>query len=183
MTFRTSLARSLTFVAAAFSLTAAAQTKDETLTLKNPGFEAAELKRSGWNLRQHAGDPAYDFDLDKTVAFEGKQSLRITRTKEQVYGAAYQLVSDLPRGKYRLSAMMRCKDTERRGWRLLAIATPPSGFTEVYEAPRCVGTKDWHPVSVEFSSDAEPFRVVIDIALSSAGIGWADRVELVRVQP
>jgi hypothetical protein len=152
------------------------------VALINPGFEApAERRPKGWILTQHAGAKAYKMEHDSDIRSEGKQSFRVTRFTEQVFGSVAQFVN-LPKGHkikaLELSAMLRSDGTEEGGWKLVANVNGSLGILEQYNSEPLVGTQDWRRVTVKVPITPDTTDVKVGAVLYGAGTGWVDDVSL-----
>jgi hypothetical protein len=157
-----------------------------SIALVNPGFEApAERRPKGWILTQHAGAKAYKMEHDSDIRTEGKQSFRVTRFTEQVFGSVAQFVN-LPKGHkikaLELSAMLRSDGTEEGGWKLVANVNGAIGILEQYNSEPLVGTQDWRRVTVKVPITPDTTDVKVGAVLYGAGTGWVDDVSLKVVE-
>lgn len=162
----------------------------QSIKLANPGFEQAAKTADeipGWRPHQHAGEPSYEFAIDKKVAAKGKASFRLTRLLEQDYGALDQI---LPAGpligkEIEFSANVKTKDVGRRGFVLCINFTDSADsiLQQFRSAPRMTGTTDkWTPVSLAVKVPAGVQKIEIGFLLIDSGTAWADDAAL-RIVP
>jgi hypothetical protein len=146
------------------------------------GFELDNLATS-WQFTQHAGVLAYKFEHDDQNKSEGKQSLRVTRTAEQVFGSIHQSTKKLASGRYRLVADARTEAVTGRGWSLKVTVRHRDGRFDLIESARLKKDTAWQKLSVEFTVDANTEIVSLGATLVGGGRAWLDGVRLEREQP
>lgn len=149
------------------------------VALNDAGFEA-ESNAGAWRLTQHTGVRAYRFERVKDDKTEGKQSMRVTRTAEQVYGSILQAVAGVEPGEYRLSADLKVKGVDGKGWSLKASVFEQGGAFEVYDSEVLNGDKDWQRVTVSFKVPQTQAGLSIGATLRGGGVAWIDNVRLER---
>lgn len=166
---------------------ATAQPKSAQIVLENPSFEtpAADHGIPGWNLSQHAGDPAYDMTVDTSVVAVGKQSFCITQTAPEAYGMIEQHVAAPPEliGKtMRLTAKLKTSDVGAEGWSLLLLLADGSDYVLTgYASHPVVGSTDWQIVEVIGKVPPNTTRFTVGARLADSGNGgsaWLDDVQL-----
>ena len=120
----------------------------------NGGFEKEKLLGGGfdWKIQQV---PGAEISFDRTVAFEGKQSLKISFSgKENVdFSHVFQYVPLKPNHKYLLKAEVKTKSlTTKSGIKLEVIGIGPA----LYEASEpLTGDSDWREVTVPFRTPSQ----------------------------
>jgi hypothetical protein len=168
----------VSFVAFASSLEA----KDAvTIEVKDAGFEAPSSSKSVWRHSQHAGVKAYEVTRDADVFTEGKQSLRITRIADQVYGAVKQLIVDPQPGKYRYGAKLRSKDVDGRGWMTYIRVYRTNGEWDAYFSEPLLATTEWRDAEIKFVVPRDATSIELGLSLRGGGTGWADAIRLERL--
>lgn len=162
-----------------------AQTVSETsvnfpLPMENPGFETGISNGllPGWRMSQHAGVVAYAMTTDTGNAMEGKQSFRMERLREQVYGLIEQQAA-VPAGldgkPITYSAMLKTDSVGNDGWCL--VVTFHGGTGEIIDQKRSlpmIGTHDWSRVVVDAILPAGTRTVAVGALLLDKGTGWID---------
>lgn len=157
---------------------------EPTNLLINPDFEELTKKKTalGWQTGQHAGEKAYNYDLDSEVVFEGKYSFRIEQYKDQVYGIVSQptLLPDRKNKKFTFTAMLKTKDVKvGDGWRLVVNCKAEDSYIlKQYQSEPLNGTTEWQKVTLEGEIPEETTKLDSGIMLQSLGTGWADNVDL-----
>jgi hypothetical protein len=156
-----------------------AQAQPSSITFEDVGFEALLGAANPWRPFQHAGVKAYEFARDKEVKTEGAQSLRITQREPQVYGAVRQSIARPAAGRYELSAKMRSRGTDGRGWRMEVAIIMPNGETPTEETKALLGDVDWTRRELRFTVPPNALFVEIIIGLhGNTGTGWIDELQL-----
>jgi hypothetical protein len=170
------------------ALAGAAQAKD--LKLQNPGFEEAAKGGNvitGWRASQHAGPPSYEFTSDKTVAAKGAQSLRITRTREQVYASVEQALPAAPLvgATLEFRFQVRSKDVGPLGFMpIISLTNSSDALIEQVRGEPVTGTVDkWKSVSVSVKVPDYVHEVVIGMLLLDGGTVWIDEATLRVTEP
>jgi hypothetical protein len=149
----------------------------ETIPLQEAGFEAP-LRGGPWRATQHAGIRAYRFEPDSEHKTEGKQSLRIERHAEQVFGSVAQTIRGIAPGKYRLSADMRSKEVTGEGWYLRVVVTRGTQGFQTPEVEKMKGNTDWKRKNIEFDVPEDTTALTVGVTLEGGGTGWIDNVKL-----
>lgn len=156
----------------------------EKSILINPGFEQAldpTDRNKGWQLSQHAGVPSYEMEIDKKIFSQGKQSFRITRILEQVYGQISQVLR-IPTavGKtLNFSAMLRGKDVGKEGWMLVVNFLDKEGYLVSQSRSNAIkGTTQWQRINIVEQIPARTFKISVGAMLLDAGTGWIDDATL-----
>jgi hypothetical protein len=152
----------------------------QIVDVQDAGFEAPASKHGAWRLIQHAGVRAYEMTRDTEVFSEGKQSLKIRRTTEQVFGAAKQLISAPKPGKYRYAAKLKTKGVDDRGWAIHVRVYRSTGDWESFFSETLKGDVDWKDVDVRFLAPKDVTAIEIGVSLRGGGTGWIDAVRLER---
>ena len=115
----------------------------------NGGFEKDKVLGGGFDWKIESV-PGAEVSFDPTVAFEGKQSLKISfNGKENVdFRHVFQYVSLKANHKYLLKAEVKTKAlTTKSGIKLEVVGIGP-GFHETSES--LTGDSDWREVTVPF---------------------------------
>ncbi|MCB1878124.1 MAG: hypothetical protein KDH88_19285 [Chromatiales bacterium] len=154
----------------------------ELVALQNPGFEDFPTRPVGWRTTQHAGEIAYEFEIDSEDAASGEQSFRMTCTVQQVYGLIDQKVAigpaEQPR-KMHLSAKMKSKDIGPRGWMLVVnFLGPRNAIISQVRSQHVSGTNDWKTVVLDKPIPDRTEALSVGVMLLDFGIGWVDDVQL-----
>lgn len=152
------------------------------VALTNADFEAAPGANGeipGWESSQHAGPPSYKIDLDHTTHASGGASLRIERTREQVYGMIAQQV---PIAAYvgrtlELSAKMKTAEVGPAGWEL-SLTFSGGASNPRHLAKPLTGTQDFQKVTIRAQVPSGAQSVEIASVLNDRGIAWIDDVQL-----
>jgi hypothetical protein len=157
-----------------------------TIEVKDAGFEAPSSSKSVssksvWRHSQHAGVKAYEVTRDADVFTEGKQSLRITRIADQVYGAVKQLIVDPQPGKYRYGAKLRSKDVDGRGWMTYIRVYRATGEWDAYFSEPLLATVGWRDTEIKFVVPGDATSIELGLSLRGGGTGWADAIRLERL--
>ena len=158
----------------------------ETLVV-NGGFEKEKLLGGGfdWKIQQV---PGAEISFDRTVAFEGKQSLKISFSgKENVdFSHVFQYVPLKPNHKYLLKAEVKTKSlTTKSGIKLEVIGIGPA----LYEASEpLTGDSDWREVTVPFRTPSQSRGGMIRFRRERtdkydrfiSGTVWIDNVRIIE---
>jgi hypothetical protein len=152
------------------------------LPLVNPGFEVSAIEPIGWTPSQHIGETAYEIAIDSKQPAEGKQSFRIARLSDQVYGMISQrilLPKDSIGGTLSFSAMLRTKAVGPGGSLLLANLLDRSGnmLAQIRSIPLS-GDNSWRRISVTMSVPANAYAIEPAFILLDGGTAWIDDVRL-----
>ena len=149
------------------------------IPLANADFEqtAGDGSIPGWDISQHAGEKAYDVRIEAEGAFAGHASLRMTRTREQVYGSVTQRVPALPlAGKtVEFSAMLKTQDVGTRGWKLLINGDAPRALAY---SEGLTGTAGWQRQAVRMTVSPNVRNLTVGVTLLDGGTGWMDDTQL-----
>jgi hypothetical protein len=161
----------------------AAQAKD--IKLQNPSFEEPATVHdvvSGWRALQHSGEDAYEFTTVGDIFAKGKRSFRLTRIKEQHYGALDQSLPAAPMAgrKIEYRFQVRARDVGPGGFCPYVNLTSSTGdVLEQIRGDLIVGTVDkWKTVSLTLTVPTDVQNVVIGMLLLDEGTVWADDVSL-----
>ncbi|MBS0591749.1 MAG: hypothetical protein JSR65_14090 [Proteobacteria bacterium] len=153
-----------------------------TIVLTNADFEApagANSEIPGWQSSQHAGPLSYKFEIDHTTHAAGAASLRIERTREQVYG---MIAQEVPIAAYagrtiELSAQMKTADVGPAGWELML--TFSGGVANARrQAKPLSGTQDFQKIAIRTQVPAGAQNLEIAALLNDRGTAWIDDVQL-----
>ena len=153
---------------------------NEPLLLRDGGFESEGSLGSSWHTFQHAGDKAYEFVLDRDEKKEGRQSLRVTRIRPQVFSGVRQVIERPVKGTYRLSAWLRSRGTETGGWFLTTHIVTGAGASLDFATAALAGDVDWVERSVQFDVPDGAKVIEVIVSLVGGGSGWIDNVSLRR---
>jgi len=147
-----------------------------------PRYLNLDFESPGYPRDWYTGGEGYSVELDSTVAFSGRQSLRIGYVRPGTIGiASQQLPVSLAAGRrLRVSASVRTESVAT-GWagiwcrvdgidRLLAYATTRGhGST---------GTTAWARQDLEVAVDSTATAVTFGPILAGDGVAWFDRFEI-----
>ena len=172
-----------------FALAGCAQRSSEpyvdlpgSIALRNPDFEAkpgADGATDGWSTSQHAGPVSYKFGIDHGTSATGAASLRIERTREQVYGMIAQNVpiSAHAGRTIEFSAQMKTADVGPEGWQLMLTFT--GGVPNPrHTAPALSGTQDFRKVTIRAQVPTGAQEAEVAAILHDRGTAWLDDVHL-----
>lgn len=168
-------------------LLSTAQAGAAEIPLKNADFEQAMTGKRlpGWVRLQHAGAGAYEVTSDTKIFSKGKQSIRMRRTQEQVYGSILQRVQgDSLAGKeIELVASLKTADVGKKGWVMLLNFRSHGDVIDQVQATPVIGNTKWKEVKI--SKVAPPNTEIIEVGfmLLDGGTGWADNVRLRSIEP
>jgi hypothetical protein len=151
------------------------------IDIKDAGFEAPMTSKGAWRFSQHAGVSAYEVTRDKDVFTEGKQSLKIKRTVDQVYGAISQLVVSPPSGIYRYRAKLRSKDVDGRGWMTYVRVYRNNGEWDAHFGEPLLQDIDWRDSEIKFVVPVDVSSIEIGVTLRGGGTGWVDAIRLEKI--
>jgi len=152
----------------------------------NGGFEQSPLN-AGFDWR--AGPGAYmAVDFAAPGAYQGARCLRVDFKvgRNDEYEPAYQIVPVHSNHTYSLKAYVRSQDiTSTSGPCLRVTDTQQQGFEDAI-GETTVGTTDWHPVSLSFSTGPETQSVRLSLwrprgrifPMDISGSFWLDAVTL-----
>lgn len=155
------------------------------IPLQNPSFEEPATVHdvvSGWRALQHSGEDSYEFTTVGDIFAKGKRSFRLTRIKEQFYGALDQSLPAAPLAgrtiEYRVQ--VRTEDVGPGGFCPYINLTSSSGdILEQVQGELTTGTVDkWKTVKVTLTVPHDVHNVVLGLLLRDAGTVWADDVSL-----
>lgn len=175
MLYRTALLLSLAATAAV--------AKD--IPLQNPSFEEPATVHdviSGWRASQHAGENSYEFTTVGDIFAKGKRSFRLTRIKEQHYGALDQslLAAPLAGRTIEYRVQVRAEDVGPGGFGPYINLTSGSGdVLEQIKGEFVTGTVDkWKTIKIRLTVPHDVYNVVIGLLLLDGGTVWVDDVSL-----
>jgi len=158
------------------------------IALVNPGFEVPMQGEDipGWTQLQHAGIAAYEMSIDRKIFHGGKQSFRMKRIAEQMYGLLEQTVPAVGVGgkDIELSAMLRSEGVGKQGWRLSVNFMSGSGniLTQA-NSTIVIGTKKtWQKVVLLAKAPAGTTSISVGLLLQDKGTIWADDIRLRTVE-
>ena len=152
----------------------------------NSGFEGPLLKMGfGWRVRS---EPYTRVDLDDSGPYAGNRSARVifTVSRNDNNEPLFQIVPVAPDRSYRLQAFVRSEDISSNSGPRLRVTDPKCSRCLDVSTEGTVGTTNWHPVSVTFSTGPATRLVQISIwrphCLSFpsdiTGSFWVDAVDL-----
>lgn len=167
------------------SLAAAGTAAAKDIPLRNPGFEEPATVNdlvSGWRASQHSGDDSYEFTTVGDIFAKGKRSFRLTRIKEQHYGALDQLLPAAPLAGHTIEyrVQVRAEDVGPGGFGPYINLTSSSGdVLEQIKGEFVTGTVDkWKTIKIRLVVPHDVHNVVIGLLLLDGGTVWADDVSL-----
>lgn len=167
------------------ALAAAGTASAKDFPLKNPSFEEPATVHdvvSGWRAVQHSGEDAYEFTTVGDIQAKGKRSFRLTRIKEQFYGALDQSLPAAPMAgrtiEYRFQ--LRTEDVGPEGFFPYVNLTSSTGdVLEQIIGDKVEGTVNkWTTVKMTITVPHDVQNVVIGMMLKDKGTIWADDVSL-----
>jgi hypothetical protein len=153
----------------------------------NGDFEQLPLNAGlDWRWSDQMADLAVDFAA--YGAYHGAHCLRVDFTvpRNQDYEPVYQFVPVLPNRTYELQAYVRSKDiVSSTGPALRAADTRQPGFEDAVTEPT-LGTTDWRPVRLIFTTGPETRAVRLSVwrprgrvfPMEITGSFWVDAVSL-----
>ena len=166
----------------ATGLVCAGQVGATEIPLKNADFEQAIKgpRIPGWSRTQHAGVGAYEVSSDTASFSQGKQSLRMRRTTEQVYGLIMQRVeSDSLAGKQvELVASLKTAKVGKKGWVMLLNFKNHNNVIDQVRAAPLVGNTKWKDVTIRKLAPPNTTAIEVGFMLLDGGTGWIDNVRL-----
>ncbi|HSX59386.1 MAG TPA: hypothetical protein VLF18_04205 [Tahibacter sp.] len=170
-------------------LAAAGTASAKDIRLKNPGFEEPATVHdvvSGWRALQHSGEDAYEFTTVGDIQVKGKRSFRLTRIKEQHYGALDQAVPAAPIAGRRVEFRFQLR-TENVGpdgfYPYINLTSSTGDVLDQVLGEKIEGTVDkWKTVKVAVTVPHDVHNVVIGLLLKDAGTIWADDVSLRTIE-
>ena len=157
----------------------------------NGDFEQAPLNAGfDWRTPQL---PYVVTDLQAPAANRGAKSARVDFTVQhnEEYEILYQFVPVAPGCEYRLRAFVRSEGiTSDSGPRLRVVDAASPARLDV-ATPPVIGTTDWHPIELVFStgSDTRMVRLAVWRARSRtfpteiSGSFWIDAVSMIALEP
>lgn len=150
--------------------------------LRNGDFEDSDTRPEQWLTTQHAGALAYEFVIDATDSANARNSLRVTRTQQQIYGLVSQGV-DLPKAvgprRLRFSAWMKTREVGDKGWMLMInFNRSRAVIIEQVRSRPLSGTNDWQLVQIEQDLPEKTTSVTAGAMLLAEGSGWVDAMDL-----
>ena len=159
--------------------------------INNPSFETEITNASedffGWHTQKVKN---VDVTLDGGQRAEGRRSLRLgfNGYAEPTLSIATQYVAVESGARYRLTFAVKTSELNSAGTPLLEVAdartTKTLGASQSFQT----GTRDWRPVSVEFTAPAETDAVLIRTTRAFCGANcpivgavWYDDFKLERL--
>ncbi|MBL8297285.1 MAG: hypothetical protein JNN30_02955 [Rhodanobacteraceae bacterium] len=168
-----------------FALAAAGAASAKDIPLNNPSFEDAatvDAVVSGWRALQHSGEDAYEFTTVGDIYAKGKRSFRLTRIKEQYYGALDQSLPAAPLAgsKIEYRFLVRTENVGAEGFYPYINLTSSTGdVLEQIRGEQITGTiNKWKTVKISVTVPHDVHNVVVGMLLMDAGTVWADDVSL-----
>ena len=167
----------IVLVAAAFLMMGAAPPAKPLLQVQNGSMEqvAANAKLPTGYVQW--GDPGL-IQVDPTVAFEGKQSVKVVLSGESATVAMYQPVTHtVPEGMYcRFRVRVRTHDLD--GQACLWVHRYPAPLTDVDHYSRKIsGTQDWTTLEVTVPAKKDNQFQVFMLTTGTWGRVWWDNLE------
>jgi hypothetical protein len=152
------------------------------IPLKNAGFEQAMVGKRipGWSRTQHAGVRAYDVISDSDDFADGKHSIRMQRTAQQVWGMIMQRVEskDLAGKPIEISARLKTEDVGKLGWVMVMTFRNHQNILDQIRAEPLTGNTKWTEVVLKGIAPANTNAIDIGFMLLDEGTGWIDDVRL-----
>ena len=152
----------------------------------NGGFEQSPLN-AGFDWR--TGSTTYlALDFAAPGAYEGARCLRVDFKvgRNDEYEPVYQIVPIQPNHIYSLNADVRSRDITSTSGPSLRVTDPQQRGFEDAISETTVGTTDWHPVNLSFSTGPETQSVQLSLwrprgrvfPMNISGSFWLDAVTL-----
>lgn len=167
------------------ALAAAGAASAKDIPLKNPGFEEPATVHdvvSGWRAVQHSGEDAYEFTTVGDIKVKGKRSFRLTRLKEQFYGALDQSLPAAPVAGRTIEFrfQVRAEGVGPEGFFPYVNLTSSTGdVLEQVLGEKVEGSFDkWKIAKVALTVPHDVQNIVVGMMLKDAGTIWADDVTL-----
>lgn len=152
------------------------------IPLKNPGFEQpmAGILIPGWSRTQHAGVRAYEVKTDSNDVSEGKHSISMRRTTDQVWGMIMQRVEgkELAGKPIELRAMLKSAAAGKGGWVMVMTFRNYSNMLDQVRSAPMIGDTKWTEVVLKGLAPPTTNAVDVSFMLLDEGTGWADHVRL-----
>jgi hypothetical protein len=172
-----------------FALTAAGTASAKDFPLKNASFEEPATVHdvvSGWRAVQHSGEDAYEFTTVGDIQSKGKRSFRLTRLKEQFYGALDQSLPAAPMAgrTVEFRFQLRTEDVGPEGFFPYVNLTSSTGdVLEQVLGDKVEGTIDkWKTVKMTVTVPHDVQNVVVGMMLKDKGTIWVDDATLKSVE-
>ena len=156
--------------------------------ITNGGFETGQIAGGGFDWRM-SSVPGAEVSLDRSVAFEGKSSMRIKfNGKENVdFRHLYQYASLKPDTHYVLKARMKTKGVTTKSGLMLEVSGVGPAFYGASNA--LTGDNDWTELTVDFRTPAESQGGIVRVRRPAtskfdrliAGEVWIDNVQLIEM--
>lgn len=142
-------------------------------TVSNAGFEKslgdAESTFFGWKVDRN--DNKLEVRSDTTTKSEGQQSLKLVfknYSKPELYNVS-QLIAVQPRGRYRLTFMLRTDNLKTGGEPILDIVDAKHDTFIVRSQRFPLGTNDWQKWTLEFSVPEDSDGITIKTGREACG--------------
>ncbi len=152
------------------------------IPLKNADFEQPIVgnRIPGWSRTQHAGIRAYEISNDVASFAHGKQSIRMRRTVEQVYGLILQQLQTVAVSakEIELTASLKTAGVGEQGWVMLLNFMNHNTVIEQHRATPVVGDSDWSEVTLRKIAPPSTTAIEVGFMLLDGGTGWVDHVRL-----
>ena len=172
----------LKMILLAASLLSAASAEAVEITLKNADFEQPIVgnRIPGWSRTQHAGIRAYEITNDVASFAHGKQSIRMRRTVEQVYGLILQQVQTnvVAGNEIELKASLKTVEVGQQGWVMLLNFMNHNNVIDQQRATAVVGDSDWSDVTIRKMAPPNTTAIEVGFMLLDGGSGWVDNVRV-----
>jgi tetratricopeptide (TPR) repeat protein len=160
----------------------------ESNPISNPSFERRDTLGRGFDWKIGSA-PGVLCDVDTSVAYSGRQSLRISFEKDQAdFSNVSQVVPVHADSTYTLEAHIKTSGLDASHGLTIEVIEPHKGLLAKTEV--VAGTRDWTKVGATFrtsaESDAVTLRVHTELASPSstrpnAVMAWIDNVSLTEV--
>ena len=154
------------------------------LVFKNAGFEGnfdpGKKCPPEWLCKMHIDPDAFEFAVDQEIRLSGKQSLRITRLRNEPWAVAIQIfpAQGLTGKTLRLSAQVRTENIrEGNGGGLFFLVKGPNGMVQ-HKDVLVQGTRDWQRLTVTETIHPEALSLELGFTLEGEGRVWIDEAEI-----
>ena len=136
-----------------------------------------------WVSAQHAGGRAFEFTTDEDKPHKGERSMRVRRTKPQVWGLTEQIIdgTDLVGKTLTFSLAARSEEVGEQGATIYLSAFSGTMLLSTADV-RIHGTEDWREHTLTLEIPERTTRLRVGVTLEDAGTVWIDAAKLVVVK-
>jgi len=158
--------------------------KAPTNHLQNSSFEqqSSSGKATSWSASVHAGEPAYNFNIDKEKFYKGNSSFKIEQYRPQGFGLVAQEVK-LSYEDYKkivFSAKVSTKDVlEGNGFQLVInFKTDDEYIIKQVRSESISGSTDWTSITMTEDIPKGTTNLTAGLMLRTEGTVWLDETSL-----